>query len=138
MKKTALIALVAGLAVSSAYAQNDPKAAAKAAKEAAAKAKEAAKEAAVEKAKEEAKAKAEEKGEKTAAKVEKAQAAKASAADEAKKAEDEANAKIWGQIERLEQIATATNNAELTTVVARLKEKATKRHEHAGGMMAKK
>ena len=131
MKKIASIALVVGLLGVPALAQNDPKAAAKAAKEAAAKAKEAAKEAAVEKAKEEAKAKAEEKGEATKAKVEKAQA-KAAAANEADmKAKDEEKAKIWGQIERLEQIATATNNKELTDTVARLKDKATKKYDAA-------
>lgn len=137
MKKTALLALVAGLFVSTAYAQNDPKAAAKAAKEAAAAAKAAAKEAAIEKAKEDAKKESEAKADKVEKKIETAKANKAAANEEAKKAEDEANAKIWGQIERLEQIATATNNAELTATVARLKEKATKRHEHAGGMATK-
>jgi hypothetical protein len=56
----------------------------------------------------------------------------AAAADEAaKKAEDEMHAKHMGQIERLDQIATATDNAELKTLVASLKEKEGKRHEGA-------
>jgi hypothetical protein len=132
MNKTglkAVLALVAGLLVVPAYAQNDPKAAAAAAKAAAAKAKADAKEAAIAKAKDEAKKETEAKAEVVEKKVEKMKAASATAAGDAKKAEDEANAKIWGQIERLEQIATATNNKELADVVTRLKDKATKRHD---------
>jgi colicin import membrane protein len=133
MNKTglkAVLALVAGLLLSGGVAaQNDPKAAAAAAKEAAAKAKAAAKEAAVEKAKADAKKETAEKAEAIDKKVEKAKVANANANEAAMKAEDEANAKIWGQIERLDQIATATSNKELADVVTRLKDKATKRHD---------
>ena len=94
-----------------------------------------AKEAAKEKAKEEAKAKAEAKTENLVKKADdkKADAAAASAADKeaAAKAEKELHAKNVGAIERLDQIATATNNTDLKAVVARLNEKETKRHTMA-------
>ena len=94
-----------------------------------------AKEAMKEKMKEAAKEKAEKKTEKALEKVneKKADAAAANAADKeaAAKAEKELHAKNLGAIERLDQIATATNNADLKAVVARLNEKETKRHTMA-------
>lgn len=101
-------------------------------KEAMKKAKEEAKQKAIEAAKEKAK---EESAKKTAAAEKKADA-KASAAADAeatKKAEEEQHFKNLGIIERLEQIATATNNAELTTKVMALKQKEDKRHTLAIG-----
>ena len=94
-----------------------------------------AKEAMKEKMKEAAKEKAEKKTEKLVEKAneKKADAAAAGAADKeaAAKAEKELHAKNVGAIERLDQIATATNNADLKAVVARLNEKETKRHTMA-------
>jgi colicin import membrane protein len=98
-------------------------------KKAAAEAKAKAIEAAKEKAREEMEAKAKA----AAAKANAAKADKAAAAEEAKKAEDEANAKFLGQIERLEQIATATDNAELKAKVSALKAKAEQRRLLATG-----
>jgi colicin import membrane protein len=98
-------------------------------KKAAAEAKAKAIEAAKEKAREEMEAKAKA----AAAKANAAKADKAAAAEEAKKAEDEANAKFLGQIERLEQIATATDNAELKAKVSALKAKAEQRRSLATG-----
>lgn len=103
-------------------------------KEALKKAKEEAKAKAIEAAKEKAAAKAEAKIEKVEKKVEaKKEAAKADEAAKVAAAEEEkkTHAKHTGMIERLEQIATATNNAELTATVARLKEKEAKRHSLA-------
>ena len=99
-------------------------------KEALKKAKEEAKKKAIDEAKAKAAAKVE-------AKVEKAET-KAVAKKEEKKAAEEADAaaveaekamhsKHLGAIERLQQIADATNNADLKAVVARLNEKETKR-----------
>ena len=99
-------------------------------KEALKKAKEEAKKKAVEAAKE----KTEKKADKAEAKADaKAADAKAAAEAKAKAAEEEkqTNAKHIGMIERLEQIATATSNAELTAKVAVLKEKEAKRHSLA-------
>jgi len=100
-------------------------------KEALKKAKEAAKEKAIEKAKEKSKDKLDAVKEKVAEKKADAaktdDAAKAAAAD----AEKAAHAKNMGAIERLQQIADATNNAELKAAVARLNEKETKRHTMA-------
>ena len=94
-----------------------------------------AKEAMKEKMKEAAKEKAEKKTEKLVEKAneKKADAAAAASADKeaAAKAEKELHAKNVGAIERLDQIATATNNADLKAVVARLNEKETKRHTMA-------
>ena len=101
----------------------------KAAAEAKAKAIEAAKQKAIEEAAAKAKANAEAASKANAAK----KADKAAAAEEAKKAEDEANAKFLGQIERLEQIATATDNAELKAKVSALKAKAEQRRSLATG-----
>jgi colicin import membrane protein len=98
-------------------------------KKAAAEAKAKAIEAAKEKAREETEAKAKA----AAAKANAAKADKAAATEEAKKAEDEANAKFLGQIERLEQIATATDNAELKAKVSALKAKAELRRSLATG-----
>jgi hypothetical protein len=96
-------------------------------KEALKKAKEEAKAKAIEKAKEKSEAKTEKVTEQKKAKAaEAAEAAKAAAEEERK-----LHAKNTGMIERLEQIATATNNAELTAAVARLKEKEAKRHSLA-------
>jgi colicin import membrane protein len=103
-------------------------------KEALKKAKEKAKEAAIEAAKKEAKEKIEakqEKAEKAADKKAAAAAADAKASEEATKAENETHSKHLGAIERLEQIATATNNEALKAKVATLKEKETKRHDMA-------
>lgn len=89
-----------------------------------------AKEAAKEKAKETAKEKIEEKKETHEKKVEAKKAtAKADAEAAAKAAEEEkaTHAKNLGAIERLDQIAGVTANAELTAVVTRLKEKEAKR-----------
>lgn len=58
-------------------------------------------------------------------------AANAEAAEAAKKAAEEAHARKLGKIERLEQIATATNNDELKAQVAKLKELEDKRHNLA-------
>lgn len=99
-------------------------------KEALKKAKEEAKKKAIEEAKEKAAAKVEAKVEKVEKKVEAKKAeVKAAAEDAAKAAEEEkqTHAKNLGAIERLEQIATATSNAELTAVVTRLKDKEAKR-----------
>ena len=65
----------------------------------------------------------------------KADIAKAAAEEKAKAAEDEkqTHAKHLGLIDRLTQIATATNNAELTAAVARITEKEGKRHTLAAG-----
>jgi hypothetical protein len=91
-------------------------------------------------AKERAKEKMREKAAAAAAEVkevrkEKEEVKKAAAAvdDQAKKDEADMHTKHLGIIERLEQIATATANAELTTIVSRLKEKETKRHGLAEG-----
>lgn len=107
----------------------------KAALEAAKKAKAEAKAKAIEAAKEKAKAEAEAKTKaaKAAAASKAAKAEAAADADEAKKAEEEMHQKHLGIIERLEQIATATDNAELKTKVATLKEKEDKRHTMAMG-----
>lgn len=99
---------------------------------------------ALKKAKEEAKAKAieaakkksEEKREAAEKKVEKkAEAAKAGDEAKAKEMEEEkqTHAKHLGMIDRLTQIATATNNAELTATIAKLTEKEAKRHALASG-----
>jgi hypothetical protein len=98
-----------------------------------------AKKEALKKAKEEAKKKAleaaKEKSEKKMEKAEKRADAKADAkaADDAAKAkaaeeEKQLHAKHLGLIERLEQIASATNNTELTAKAATLREKELKRH----------
>jgi hypothetical protein len=107
----------------------------KAALEALKKKKEEAKEKAIEEAKAKAKAEAEEKAKanKAAADAKAAKSDKAAAADEAKKAEEETHQKNLGVIERLEQIATATNNAELKTKIDALKSKEDKRHTLAMG-----
>lgn len=104
-------------------------------KEAIKKAKEEAKQKAIEDAKQKAAAKAEAQAEKAEVKaVEKKAAAKADAAakEEAAMAAAEEERKLHarhtGLIERLEQIAAATTNAELTAIVGRLKEKEAKRH----------
>jgi hypothetical protein len=93
-----------------------------------------AKEEAKQKAIEAAKAKVEAKQEVVEKKSEAKQAKKASdkkADEEARAAAAEENVKTnarhTGLIERLEQVATATGNAELTAVVARLREKEAKR-----------
>jgi hypothetical protein len=104
----------------------------KAALEAAKKKKEEAKAAAIEAAKEKAKAEAEAKAKANAAASAKKNE-KAAANEEAKKAEEEMHQKHLGIIERLEQIATATNNAELKTKVDALKTKEEKRHTLATG-----
>lgn len=116
---------------------------AKAAKDAAkAKAKADAKADAKEAAKEKAKEKVEKAGEKAAAKVEKKKVAAAAAAAEAdaaeaeataaeKKTAEEMHAKKLGKIERLEQIATATNNEALKGQVSKLKELEEKRYKLA-------
>jgi colicin import membrane protein len=108
----------------------------KAALEAAKKKKEEAKAKAIEEAKEKAKAEAEAKAKANAAAAAAAAAKKgekAAAAEEAKKAEEEMHQKHLGIIERLEQIATATSNAELKTKVDALKAKEDKRHTLAIG-----
>jgi colicin import membrane protein len=121
MKHLIVAAAVASLPATTALAQGalDKK---KAAAEAKAKAIEEAKQ----KAKEEMEAKAKANAA-AAAKANAAKADKAAASEEAKKAEDEAHAKFLGQIERLEQIATATDNAELKAKVSALKAKAEQR-----------
>ena len=86
-----------------------------------------------EKALEAAKAKA---AAKTGAAVAKANAANAAATPAApanNEAERETHARNVGAIERLQQIADATNNADLKTIVQRLSDKETKRHTMAGG-----
>lgn len=111
-----------------AAAKDKAKASAKA--DAKAKAKEKAKEKAVEKAekKVEAAAKKVEKKKEEAAAV---ALANAEAAEAAKKSAEEAHAKKLGKIERLEQIATATNNEALKAQVQKLKELEDKRHNLA-------
>jgi hypothetical protein len=99
-------------------------------------AKEEAKKKAIEAAKEKARAEMEEKAKKNAAAAAAASAKKANAAaagDEAKKAEEEMHTKHLGIIERLEQIATATDNAELKAKVSTLRTKEESRHALAGG-----
>jgi hypothetical protein len=98
-----------------------------------------AKKEALKKAKEEAKKKAleaaKEKSEKkTVAAEKKADAKAADAEAKAKAAEEEKqlHAKHLGLIERLEQIASATGNAELTAKAATLREKELKRHGLVG------
>jgi len=108
----------------------------KAALEAAKAKKEEAKKAAIEAAKEAAKKAADEKAEalKKAAAAKGAKAADAAAAtEEAKKAEEETHQKHLGIIERLEQVATFSNNAELKTKVESIKAKEDKRHTLAIG-----
>ena len=101
-------------------------------KEALKKAKEEAKAKAIEAAKEKSKDKA---ATAKAVSGKKADIAKAAAEEKAKAAEDEkqTHAKHLGLIDRLTQIATATNNAELTATVARITEKEGKRHTLAAG-----
>jgi hypothetical protein len=108
--------------------------------EAAKKKKEEARAAAIEKAKAEAREKAaaaaeENKRKAAAAKAKAGAAAAANAADaeEAAKAALETHQKHLGMIERLEQIATATDNAELKAKVGTLREKEMKRHGLATG-----
>jgi hypothetical protein len=98
-------------------------------KEALKKAKEAAKEKALEKAKEKSEAKTEKAIEKKKDAKEAADEAKAAAAD----LEKQMHGKHLGLIERLEQIASSTNNTELTATVAKLKDKEAKRHALASG-----
>ena len=87
----------------------------------------AAKKAALEKAKEES---AKKTGKLIADKGAKdAKDAKDTAASDAEK---QTHARNVGAIERLQQIADATNNADLKTVVQRLSDKETKRHGMAG------
>ena len=88
---------------------------------------------AMEEAKEKAKKEIEEKAAAAKAAATAKAADKAAAADESKKAEEEAHQKNVGLIERLEQIATATNNAELKAKVDGLKAKEEKRHTLATG-----
>lgn len=128
MKHLIVAAAVALAPASASFAGN-------AALEAAKKKKEEAKQKAIEEAKEKAKAEAEEKAKanKAAAAAKADKADKAAAADEAKKAEEETHQKNLGVIERLEQIATATNNAELKTKIEALKTKEDKRHTLAMG-----
>ncbi len=100
-------------------------------------AKEKAKEKAKAKAKAKVKAKAEVKAEQAAKRIEKREEAAAvalansEATDAAKKSAEEAHAKKLGKIERLEQIATATNNEALKTQTSKLKELEDKRHKLA-------
>ena len=102
-------------------------------------AKEEAKKKAIEEAKEKAKAEIEAKAKAAAAAAAskaKASAGKADAAaagDEAKKAEGELHAKHLGIIERIEQVATATDSAELKAKVSSLRTKEDKRHTLAVG-----
>jgi hypothetical protein len=101
-------------------------------KEALKKAKEEAKKKALEAAKEKSEKK-QEKAEKRADAKADAKAADAEAKAKALEEEKQTHAKHLGLIERLEQIATATTNAELTAKVATLKEKEAKRHALASG-----
>jgi hypothetical protein len=101
-------------------------------KEELAKAKAEAKEKALEAAK--AKASAKTANLQAAAAEKKAAAATpAGGGDAAAQAEKETHARNVGAIERLQQIADATNNADLKTIVQRLSDKETKRHGMAGG-----
>ena len=107
----------------------------KAALEKAKAAKEEAKKKAIEEAKAKASAEMDAKA-KAAAAAATATAGKADAAaagDEAKKAEEETHAKHLGIIERIEQVATATDNAELKAKVSSLRTKEDKRHTLAVG-----
>ncbi len=108
----------------------------KAALDAAKAKKEEAKKAAMEAAKEKAREAAEAKGAaaKAAAANKNAKAADAAAAtEEAKKAEEETHQKHTGIIERIEQVANATDNADLKAKVSSLKTKEDKRHSLALG-----
>lgn len=125
MKHLIVAVAVASLPATTAFAQGaaDKK---KAAAEAKAKA--------IEEAKAKAKAELEAKATANAAAAAKAGAAAAAkkadaaaATDEAKKAEEETHQKFLGMIERLDQIATATNNAELKAKVSALRTKADSR-----------
>jgi hypothetical protein len=103
-------------------------------KEAAAKAKEAAKEKAIEAAKAKSAAKLEHVKEVAATKAAPAAAAAAAGGDAAaQQAEKETHARNLGAIERLQQIADATSNGDLKTVLQRLSDKETKRHNMATG-----
>lgn len=84
----------------------------------------AAKKAALEKAKEEAA--------KKTGKLIADKGAKETKDTAASDAEKQTHARNIGAIERLQQIADATNNADLKTVVQRLSDKETKRHGMAG------
>jgi colicin import membrane protein len=111
--------------VTAALADDDKKAALK-------KAKEAAKQKAIDAAKEKSEAKRETAGAKVEKKIEaKKDAAAAVAA--ASEEEKQTHAKHLGMIDRLTQIATATNNTDLTATIARLTEKEAKRHALASG-----
>ena len=99
-------------------------------KEALKKAKEAAKEKAIEAAKAKAAAKTEKL--QTAAAARAATTAAPAGADlAAQNAEKELHARNVGAIERLQQIADATSNGDLKTIVQRLSDKETKRHNLA-------
>jgi hypothetical protein len=101
-------------------------------KEALAKAKEAAKEKAIEAAKAKSAAKLEHAKEAAASKT--AAATTTAAPDAAAtQAEKETHARNVGAIERLQQIADATNNGDLKTIIQRLSDKETKRHNMAAG-----
>ena len=83
-----------------------------------------------------AKAKAEAKEKAIEAAKAKAAAKTATAATPAagnNEAERETHARNVGAIERLQQIADATNNGDLKTIVQRLSDKETKRHNMAAG-----
>ena len=87
---------------------------------------------AIAEAKEKAKKELEEKAAASKKAAEAKNVKKADAAEE-KKAEEELHMKHLGVIERLDQIAKATNNAELATKVASLTTKEDKRHTLAVG-----
>ena len=92
-------------------------------KEALKKAKEAAKEKAIEKAKEKSREKV------AHAEAHAAATTKTPAVDTAAmEAEKQTHARNVGAIERLQQIADATSNGDLKTIVQRLSDKETKRH----------
>jgi colicin import membrane protein len=131
MKMKHLI-IAATVALVPATASLADKAAAEALKAKKEEAKKAAIEAAKEKAKAEAEAKAAANAKAAAAKGAKAADA-AAASEEAKKAEEETHQKHLGIIERLEQVATFSNNAELKTKVESIKAKEDKRHTLAIG-----
>lgn len=107
-------------------ADDEDKPSGKSAAKAAAKA--AAKEAAKEAAKADAKRNAAAATAARAAAAAEAEAAKAAEEEKRLAAEAQTHAKHEGQIERLEQIAKATANAELQAVVARLRDKESQRH----------
>lgn len=123
LKHMVVVAAVATVSTS-ALADAASLAAAKAAKD-------AAKAASIQKAKDDARIAAEKKAEENKRRAAAAAAAAAASTSEAARSESELHAKNTGIIERLDQIATHTKNADLAAKVATLRNKEDKRHQLA-------